>query len=57
MTGTGTPKAMDVNYDPDVDPLDLEADVIRAGEHDVAAPYGRYARLVLEGDYAPSAKR
>lgn len=42
-----------LNYDPCLKPEIIEKDVIQSGDYDLKAPFRRYARLWLKGDYAP----
>jgi transposase-like protein len=48
---------MNVDYDPELDPLAVEAGAINAGDYGVAPPYRRCARVWLEGDFTETYKR
>lgn len=43
-----------LNYDPSLKPEIIEKDAIQGGDYDLKAPFRRYARLWLKGDYTPS---
>lgn len=47
--------AIHLNYDPDLNPDDIEVAALENGDYDRKAPFRRYARLWLKGDYAPAA--
>lgn len=44
--------AMQLTFDPEFDPQDVEADAIARGDYDIARPYRHYARLWLRKDYS-----
>eukprot|EP01137_Pigoraptor_chileana_P021957 Opistho-2@86332 len=48
---TGYVLVMQLNIDPDCDPLDVEADAIARGDYEVPPVFRRYARLWLRRDY------
>lgn len=49
--------AMQLNFDPECDPQDVEADAIAHGDYEVPPVHRRYARLWLRGDYEAAAGR
>ena len=53
--GTGYVLCADVNYDPDVDPAQLEADALEGGDYGKHPAYRTEARLWLPGEYAKEA--
>lgn len=48
---TGYILALQLNFDADCNPQDVEADAIAAGDYEVARAYRRHARLWLRKDY------
>jgi hypothetical protein len=43
-----------LNYDPSIQPAVVEIGARESGDYDRKAPFRRYARLWLQGDYAPA---
>lgn len=46
-----------VNYDPNFEPQDVEADAVQCGDYDVPPAYRKYARFWLAGDYIAEAEK
>ena len=46
-----------LNFDPSLDPDDIERDAIAAGDYEVKPAYRQYARLWLRGDYIEAIKK
>lgn len=53
---TGYVFGMHLNYDPSLDAEDVEKDAITAGDYQAKAPFRRYARCWLKGDYDAALK-
>ncbi len=46
--------SMNLNFDPDMDPLEVEPDALAVGDADRSYPHRKYARLWLQPDYTES---
>jgi transposase-like protein len=54
---TGYVFGLHLNFDPSLNPDDIERDAIASGDYEVRPAYRRYARLWLRGDYIEAIKQ
>ncbi len=54
---TGYVLGLHLNFDPSMDPEDIERDAIASGDYQVKPPYRQYARLWLRQDYIEAIKK
>ncbi len=54
---TGYVLGLHLNFDPSLDPDDIERDAIASGDYEVRTAYRQYARLWLRGDYIEAIKK
>jgi hypothetical protein len=54
---TGYVFGVNVNFDPELDPVEVQVDMLRFGDPKLAAPFRRYARAWLPADWDAAARR
>jgi len=55
--GTGYVFGMHLNYHPDLNPDEVEADAVTSGDYSLKFPFRKYAHLWLQGDYVDAVAR